>query len=1504
MGIRPKTARRLALIGALAGIVVVGGGAVLTVPGWQRARQIESFKRNGLEAHRDGNHQEAVRMLNRHTSAVGEENVEPVVLLSLARSQAESEARRDNHFNVAITRYLAYLRLEPDDLAARRELLSTYVKAQRWGEAVDLAERINAFAAPSDATEFQAARDEWNARRRLDPEDERLLALEEMLLTAGAPSFKDAWAIYNFRARLSGDVYQPFGSMRRYAEASPGSPGARIVEIIEPPAPDSELGDAEQRELFGRSVEDIKAFLGLDGDAGTPGLVALDEEGLAQAVAGILDSVALPAFAAEVLSQSLSGEQASENRDQLARRLYWLGAYEPLAAIDVPDGDEARSIDTLGYQALAANREQDEERTNALQRELESVSFSYKAKSWLDALAADRALMEGDLPAARAAAKSAVERYETEPTFRLLYANAHSRMGFVSEALAQWDAATRAAGSIPWDEPVANRVLALFQDDRRQEARALLREFFVQDRFAGSFALRRLSLRIDSTMFLQGLISVPEAVNAAARGEAIHVEVSRVMGEGVDLADIDLSLARIYGRLGENEEATRVLSRVIASPHAARYFADVRRIDERFGLGLAAAGGQPALPESIQDPVAAFQIALTYCESVGRSGAPGFEARVDESAAWLGAMAGSAPEDDRAAWLFARARFIEATRPEDASPLWRAAMEADPENLELLREVVWAQELGSDLSFVDQAIEQIRQLTLSQGRTLPAYLRLARAKAIIGDRPNRAQRDQALGIIRSVVAAEPQNTRARNMLGNLLAAESAPIHTEPEDRFDADIDGAIDQFQSIAAAIPGNGAAPYYIRIMELADRAGDSDRSQRAVRDLLETVRADAETMRAIAGSMRNAGEGDTAARLIESYFIEAAGPERVLSGLVLAETYTVLRRDDDAKRVLSELAVSAGFDAAQLSDLAIRLQQNGMTDQVESLFENARRGGMDAGIINAARAELLARFAPIDEALAGLDTIARADPGNPEVWRVLVRTLIEAQRLEIAKDRIDEALAANPGDRTLELYEARLSGDLDVLVGRTLADLEAFGGRRDSQVALEAIRDFELRRESLDRDQALDELRSLTDRFSRLGAAVSYTLTERDALGEDMSTLVADATSAARSFPDQPSILRVATKASIAMGEHESGAEFALAWRALAEGSRREPDLYAAEAFQSMGLDDRAIALTEPYVADAIENPREPLNQAALTLHGSSMMRAGRGSEVRALFAPPASIDPGFRATVWVRLGSRWSIDEEMAFDWLDAAEGWGSEGIELVIAQGWADAARRFEARRVEMLTRALRMAERAQERDRSDLEAVMTRAGVLRALGIVDLGSEGGWNRRAEEAYLEADRIAPENLNFLFQAARSAEDDGRHPDAERHYRSMLQRPNCTGDFAAGVRNNAAMAIVRQLESDPGRLADAAGFIGAAIETRSSPAFLSTRGWVRYLSGDLDGAAGDFRARVQSDPGNAASWAGLALSERGPDASPTEASREAWGRALQFGLDEGFIVQLAARAGLTSE
>ena len=103
-------------------------------------------------------------------------------------------------------------------------------------------------------------------------------------------------------------------------------------------------------------------------------------------------------------------------------------------------------------------------------------------------------------------------------------------------------------------------------------------------------------------------------------------------------------------------------------------------------------------------------------------------------------------------------------------------VESHPDDLEVLYFAIESNAIGSDLNQVDALIQRVTQLTESEGKVPPARLRLARANAMVAqpDSRNRTNRARALEIVRAVVAAEPLHTKARNMLGRLLALPPSP----------------------------------------------------------------------------------------------------------------------------------------------------------------------------------------------------------------------------------------------------------------------------------------------------------------------------------------------------------------------------------------------------------------------------------------------------------------------------------------------------------------------------------------------------------------------------------------------------------------------------------------------------------------------------------------------------------------------------------------------------------
>jgi len=1505
MGLRPKTARRLALVAGLLTIVVIGGLAVLTLPRWQRTRQIGAFKRQGLVAHEAGQHHEAVKLLGKHTRSMGEENTDPAVLLGLARSTAKAEARRNNHVKAAIVHYRAYLRYVPDDLDARRELLGLLVRDQRWGDAVEMAERIGRDQSEGPAvTDLQPVRDELTARVNLDPEDERIPDLRAVLLAAQPPAFEDVWGTYMYLVQERDDEDGADAVLDRYLSEWPDELGARALEImgprpLDPNEPASTLSQRPVADVIG----DFTALLGLDADVSTPGSLVIVDKGLGSMLAGFFDIIGRTDLASEVLSQSLEGSEAHKNTNSLARRLFWFGQNEALFNLEIDAGHREALCDTLGYQALAALETGDEERAGVLQRELESLGHHFKAKAWSDMLTAKGAYDAQDYPAARAAINEAIERHEEEPTFRLLLGDVQSELGFNAEALVAWEQAEFPAGSVPWSAPRIRRITMLLTTNRMLNASELMDEAMAQRRFQSDLGLLQLDLRVRSSLARQGLIPATEAAQAAERGERIRSLLSEQ-----DLSEIDLSLATLYAVLDEPEEAAKALARVLDSDSAQRLMTEVLETDQRYGLGLARSLGQPDLPETIEDPEAALRLTLTYTEASGRRQAaaiagvdPERQARIDRSLALIDRGIRAADPGTRPGWLLTRAQYLDVFRTDEAATAWRTAIEADPNNLVLLNRAVQSDALGTDLAFVDATIDRIRELTSSQGRTLPALLRLARAQAVFGTEPDRARREVAIGIARSVVAAEPRNTRARLVLGRILAADCSPVHTDPGDRFEPDLRGAIEQFQNIAGQIRGNEAVGYYFEIIDLANRLGDRQRVQRAVRDAIGIMDRDAASIRRLAQAIRASGDRAGAARALESWFDQATGDERVRTGFVLVETYEMIGDGAGSARVLDALAAADGLTLDDLILLTTRMTQNGMQDRVDALLADPARIGLDEPDALIVRANLIASFSPIDEATTRLDSLTEAAPDNIEIWRLLIQSLLDADRVDEANERIARAERANPGDDTIAFLRASASGDLGALARLTLTDPTTPEYLRR---ALEEVQAFESTREGMKADDQLAALRLLTTRFPRLAPVLNYTIVEREAIGEAMVELREDAIAAARSFPNQPALLRVATRVSLATGAHEDAAEFAATWRGLVDGSRLEPDLYAAEAAQLIGRDDRAIALLEPYIDGAIATPTEPLNAAAMVVHGASSMRSGEMTAVRSRYEPIAADDPGFRAAVWIVLASRWTPSPSDAFAWIEAAERWGMPGQEGLLTQAWLEAAERFETSRAPMLERAIGAADRAIAADATKPLFYAQRAGALRILGLMGPESGRNWMAAAESAYVDADRADPANLNMLFSAGRCADDDQRPSDAERHYAELLARPGCTGMFAAAVRNNIAMSIVRQRDTDPDRLEQARQLVDGALAERVIPAFQSTRGWVRYLSGDPTGAAEDFRQYTQNSSDNPLGWAGLALALRGEGSAPSVESRGHWSRALGLGLQDAFALDIGVESGFSDE
>jgi len=351
---------------------------------------------------------------------------------------------------------------------------------------------------------------------------------------------------------------------------------------------------------------------------------------------------------------------------------------------------------------------------------------------------------------------------------------------------------------------------------------------------------------------------------------------------------------------------------------------------------------------------------------------------------------------------------------------------------------------------------------------------------------------------------------------------------------------------------------------------------------------------------------------------------------------------------------------------------------------------------------------------------------------------------------------------------------------------------------------------------------------------------------------------------------------------------------------GPTTEADLIFSQAAQAVGNYQAIVDRLSTLIDRAMSNPDDPQQLAVIYLYGSAMLRTGGESAIRSRLEPLARRSAEFRANVWIPLAA---VDVQQAVQaeaWLRTAEQSGSRGLEPQLVQAWIALSNRFPNRAQEFAGNAVRIVLPQVATLPDDLGLVLASARALQRQGeTMGRGMASEVYGQAEEFFVRAAGMQPENPNHAFNAALSADAAGRLGVAERLYRSLLENYPDADLFTAAVRNNLAGILTRSNPS-PERLREAQNLANDAIAFQRIGAFFGTRGWVRLALVDLNGAEADFREIIQENPAAVEGWLGIAAvasraGDRGADLE------QAIARVRSLTLAAPLSAELQVKAGM---
>lgn len=1467
MGLRPRTARRLILAGALLIIVVLGAAAFFTVPKLQNARQMRAFQEDGLAAHAEGNHHEAVQLLARYARGKGDEPVEPEVRLALARSRAKVESSDGSHLVGASNILREYLREYPDDYEAGVDLLELFVKTGSWAEARELAGRLR----PRDPAEtgddrLVVLRHEARARERLDAADPVITSLEDRILESERIGFVDAWRALG-RAELSGDAERAASVVDRYtAVGGEDDMGRRLLRAIY-----GSKGTTEED-----LVASVSEAVGIDPETGSWAQPpAFDDPELVRVLLMTFGQFQREELVLSTLAQAATTIRDSEFIRSLVHRRYWSGRHDEILTDSPLAPGGTADPDTLGHTALIAMDRGDTQRLAEAEASLARIQHNFRAQGWLRMLASRKAFLDGEIVTARARALEAVERYVQEPAFHFYLGEIYNRQGRLSDAVDSWtlarDITLPPQGSSEnqaalWTEPVIRAAEAYREAGRLSDAEEIAWQQF---RLMGRREPERLALllvQIRAEMAMKGLADADPGSPTDPTAVALVIAREYLEQESTEArTGFAVAAATLAAQLGLRDMARDDLSDLLGQQGDEVVMGEVMILDHRYGLGVVEAAGLPALPESVPSPGVARRLAEAYTLRSPEEA----QARAEASLAFLDRGIQAAEASTRADWLRARAEFLDAIGDQRAAASWQAAMDAAPEDIGLLTAAADSAGLSSQPEAVERTIARIVELTATQGRTLPTRLRLARARSIFGQSPTRQRRDDAVSIVRSVVISEPRNVTARVMLANMLSFESPPV-LQGTARFSPDYAGAIDQYLAAAGLVRGNQSVIYTFAAADLHILAGNEPQARQLLLGLIAGARDYPMRQERIAVQVGRLSDKATASRLLDDMHAGSQGPARAPVAIQLVQAAIAANRTARAIEVLREIAGMPDLNADQVEEVARRFRQVGLIEESNRILENAAQYGLSPVEAILVRARTLASFGEADQAQSILIDATGSHPDEPRVWSTLIGMLIAREQRDQALAYARDATERFPQDDNLRYLFRVASGD-EVEAARALfADVAP---DRVERIAFERIENYIQRAETLTPEQQIQELRGMLDGIESFLPAVNFILTNLGAAGDDPNYLADASRAALRRFPTDLDLLRFAADVHHSAGRDTQVRLIADSWRSASRGSPLEADLYWARASQRLGDHNGAVQRMRPYIAGAIGDPDSGLYPSVLRIYGGSALAIEPESVLRAELLPAAQSSSQFRSTVWLELGAFSVRDPQQAAGWLRVAGELGVEGSQTNLIQAWLALAQRFPQRGQEFAQSAVQAAGSLINGETEDVVLLTATAQAYEALAShQDHHRSVDPYSQAETLYVRAARLEPENLNHLFSAALAANLAGRNYEAEQYYRTLQAHPGPSGLFRAAIENNLAN-ILSGPGASPARLAEAMTLVDRAIATESIAPFRSTRGWVLLGLERTDEALSEFEAATMTDPGSAEAWAGLAAARRVVNMDSTE-------------------------------
>ena len=1466
MAFKPRTVRRLILLGAIGCVIVLGSLGYFVVRPWQRQNKLDSMRVDGMAAAQAGDHVEAVALLGRYLRVTP--GADPKYILAHARSRLAYQARDRGHVVVAIQSYRDYLKAVPDDTEAALELLPLFNIRRQYIEAKALA---NTLIDKHHENGPVVLRELITAKEILEGDSESL-----GLLYAQAAEHEDAeyddvagyigWLTTHEREEDA----QAILDLRLIEHNGAITDRFLLFWITERKA----FNDDPTLENWTALSPALSSALRLDSENGAwiqePDSLDPIFVNRCSKEFNKYGNADLAMLLRET-SVELNGVEDDFSISVLARRQYWRHEYEALLAMDFESDEHEQLPDLIVYQALALRDQDQDDKAQVKLDALAEIKYDFRGPIWNDLIKAKDLLeledtTEEQLEEAYLLAKKANEDYP-EPTLSLVMGDIEYQRGDLESARNHWDFAHEVVvaqtGSWEWITPHERVIHAYTKEGRLGEVVEYLEE------------LRIYAMRVNPSF--QNIMLVFRSYAELARLGQADEDVLRELLEQYEAVYSHLtpqerayfspSIATLYASIGFREKARNTLVEAAGATDDQHILNEMFTTDQYYQLGFAELAGIDVSQVMKSSPETALSYALAEFGDIDQ---------LDEGIAIFERGIAASDGDIQYRWKLERVRYIDnvvepikATEDgeaveSDARTAWNQLLEEFPNKVDLLYLFAESRALSQDLAAVDSVIERVMEKTGISGADVPTRLELTRASAMVGQGDvTRSVRDEAIKIVRGVLAQDQGNIKARNMLGRLYELRSSPTVTNERERFTSEYGLAIEEYMTIARQLKGRKALQYYFSAVRLAIEIGENSSAREYLVEVTNAFGHDLNVLFEAANKFEILGDLQRAQVMYSVIYQEASDNTiRVDAGISLAKVMIANGDRSDAQRVLGEIANEETLDEQQLFQLAALYAKNGYGEEGGLIASSGEEYGLDKSTTRMIYAQYAGAYAR-ESYESVLREMLEEDQSNVDAWGMLVKLLLRTDRVEEAKVILAKAIDLNPESKQLKLIATIADGKV-----LTIAELIE-SGMIESDEVIEKIATradaYILARASGDTQTLQSMLVAMIQDFPGQRQLQQFLARELASLnGINPAVIVEHLGPVARRFPSDSLIMGIACNAHLLSGQPAQAIELANIWRSNIVGTPMPADLLIAQGHVQLERFGQASRTLTPYLEYVDQNSTDSTAAEVLYTYCHAQLLGGENpnsiaARLEGLFAEQES----YGRTIWMNLAANSVPSLEVAAAWMQQVTPHLLEDEHLFAGEQWLGLIDRFDSQNPEFAQAAIDLI---GEVEQVNSENMVQSNLLIKAYGV--LAESLGDSEQSTTAYQRSislldqlHTIEPMNPLHLAKAASYAQASGDWKLAQAKYRQILDMNVQSVPFVSSIKNNLAVLIERNSE-DRVELNEALELSRAASEAMKIGSFYGSRGWVELELEMLVEAERSFERCVEYEPDSLEGWVGLAV------------------------------------------